>query len=143
MHHNNEHPQSPKLTTPLEFARNSIKFPIFSKSFATFVIITQQNLGLMEKGTRAKLTFLCPYTKHNQNWQILSQRLSSYTNQLFLYMKYDSSTPFFVFPCKLLPKSKQHKWRWGNQVCRIFIANPYELAIITTIGPITIILQRK
>lgn len=67
MHHNNEHPQSPKLTTPLEFARNSIKFPIFSKSFATFVIITQQNLGLMEKGTRAKLTFLCPYTKHNQN----------------------------------------------------------------------------
>jgi hypothetical protein len=80
----------------LEFARNSIKSPIFSKSFATFVIATQQNLGLMEKGTRTKLIHMCPYTKHNQSWQILSQRLSSYTNQLFLYMKYDYSTLLFV-----------------------------------------------
>lgn len=110
MHHNNEHPSSPKFTTPLESARNSIKSPIFSKSFATFVIATQRTLGLMEKGTRTNLIFMCPYTRQNQSWQILSQRLFSYTNQLFLYMKYVSSTSFFAFPCKLLPKSKQHKW---------------------------------
>lgn len=136
-------PAISKAHNPLEFAKNSIKSPIFSKNFATFVVTTQWNLGLMEKGTRAKLILLCPYIRHNQSWQIFSQRLSSYTNQLFLYMKYVSSTALFAFPCKLLPKSKQHKWGWGNQVCRIFIANPYELVIIIIIGPITIILQSK
>jgi hypothetical protein len=43
----------------LESTRISIKSPIFSKNFATFVIAIQLNMGLMEKRTRARLIFTC------------------------------------------------------------------------------------